>query len=169
MDLSIRRALLGCAASAALALPMAAAAAQQAAANAAAAGDQAGPDQTATGQSGSAIRPGATTATQPDQAPAEIVVTAQRRSESLQKVPIAVDVATGEQIQKLNLFDFRDVQQLSPGLDISNNDGRSNVATLRGITFNPDSGSAPSVNVYINDIQVDPQVAFTAIYDVAQI
>jgi len=169
MDLSIRRALLGCAASAALALPMAAAAAQQAAANAAAAGDQAGPDQTATGQSGSAIRPGETTATQPDQAPAEIVVTAQRRSESLQKVPIAVDVATGEQIQKLNLFDFRDVQQLSPGLDISNNDGRSNVATLRGITFNPDSGSAPSVNVYINDIQVDPQVAFTAIYDVAQI
>jgi len=169
MNLSIRRALLGCAASTAFALPLTAVAAQQAAANAAAAGDQTGPDQTAAGQSGSSVSPGATAATQPDQSTGDIVVTAQRRSESLQRVPVAVDVATGEQLQKLNLFDFRDVQQLSPGLDISNNDGRSNVATLRGITYNPDAGTSPAVNIYVNEIQVDPQTAFTAIYDVAQI
>lgn len=82
---------------------------------------------------------------------------------------MTVDVATGEQLQKLNLFDFKDVQQLAPGLEITNIDGRSNSATLRGVTFNPDQGTSPTVDVYINEVPVDAQTAFTAIYDVAQI
>ena len=100
---------------------------------------------------------------------ADIIVTAQRRSESLQKVPMSVSVATGEQLEKLNIFDFKDVQQLAPGLTLTNNDGRSNVATLRGITFNPDSGTNPAVDLFFNEIPVDAQTAFTAIYDVGQI
>jgi iron complex outermembrane receptor protein len=98
----------------------------------------------------------------------EIVVTAIRRSQALQDVPMTVDVATGEQLQKLNLFDFKDVQQLAPGLDITNNDGRTNSATLRGVAFNPDQGTSPAVDVYINEVPVDAQTAFTAVYDVAQ-
>lgn len=98
----------------------------------------------------------------------EVIVTAQRRSESLQDVPMTVSVATGEQLQKLNLFDFKDLAQLAPGLELTNDDGRSNVAILRGITFDPDSGTLPSVDTYFNDIRVDPQTAFTAIYDVTQ-
>jgi len=109
-------------------------------------------------------------ATAPSGAPtADIIVTARRRAESLQKVPMTVTVATGEQLQKLALFDFKDIQQLSPGLELTNNDGRTNVATLRGITFNPDAGTLPAVDVYVNDIPVDAQTAFTAIYDVSQI
>jgi iron complex outermembrane receptor protein len=99
----------------------------------------------------------------------EIVVTATRRSQALQDVPMTVDVATGEQLQRLNLFDFKDVQQLAPGLEITNFDGRSNSATLRGVTFNPDQGTSPAVDVYINEVPVDAQTAFTAIYDVQQI
>jgi iron complex outermembrane recepter protein len=99
----------------------------------------------------------------------EIVVTAQRRAESLQDVPMSVDVATGEQIERLNIFDAKDVQQLSPGLQLQNNDGRSNTATLRGISFNPDQGTSPAVDLYLNEAPVDAQTAFTAIYDIEQI
>src|SRR5437868_3806513 len=65
----------------------------------------------------------------------EIIVTATRRAESLKDVPMSVDVATGEQLQKLNILDVKDVQQLSPGLQLTNTTGRNNSATLRGIQF----------------------------------
>jgi iron complex outermembrane receptor protein len=99
----------------------------------------------------------------------EIVVTATRSNELLKDVPMAVDVATGEQLRKLNIFDFKDVQQLAPGLELSNRDGRTNTATLRGIAFDPDSGAAPAVDIYFNEMPVDAQTVFTAIYDVNQI
>ena len=99
----------------------------------------------------------------------EIVVTATRRSERLQNVPMTIDVATGEQIKKFDIFDFKDVNILAPGLELTNSQGRDNTATLRGIPFDPDSGTLPAVDVYYNEIPVDAQTAFTAIYDVEQI
>lgn len=45
----------------------------------------------------------------------DIIVTATRREEKLQDVPMSVNVATGEQLQKFNIFDAKDVQQLAPG------------------------------------------------------
>jgi len=34
---------------------------------------------------------------------------------------MSVDVASGETLQKLAIFDVKDVQQLSPGLELTNN------------------------------------------------
>jgi iron complex outermembrane receptor protein len=99
----------------------------------------------------------------------EVVVTATRRQESLQEVPMAVDVVNGQQLSKLNIFDFHDVSQLAPGVQMTNNDGRSNVISMRGITYNPDSGAPPAVDLYINEVPVDAQTALTSIYDVGQI
>lgn len=99
----------------------------------------------------------------------DVVVTATRNARLLKDVPLAVDVATGEQLEQLNILDAKDVQQLAPGLTMSNKDGRSNTATLRGIAYDPDSGTVPSVDVYFNENPVDPQLAFSAIYDIAQI
>ena len=99
----------------------------------------------------------------------DIVVTATRQDTSLQDTPAAVDVISSAQIKNLNIFDVKEVQNLSPGLELTNNTGRSNVATLRGITFDPDSGSAAAVDLFFNEIPTDAQTAFTAIYDVGQI
>lgn len=99
----------------------------------------------------------------------EIVVTATRDSRTLKDVSMSVSVVTGEQLQKLNILDAKDVQQLSPGLELSNNSGRNNTATLRGISFDPDQGTSPSVQVYLNESPVDAQTAFTALYDIGQI
>lgn len=99
----------------------------------------------------------------------EILVTATRSVVSLQDVPMSVDVATGEQIQRLNIFDAKDVAQLSPGLELTNNTGRNNAATIRGVQTNPDSGAAAVVDFYFNEVPIDIQTAFTAIYDIDQI
>jgi len=100
---------------------------------------------------------------------AEIIVTATRRAETLQETPLAVDVVTGQEVAKLNLFDVKEIQNVVPGLTLENGDGRSNIATLRGISFNPDSGSSDAVQVYFNEIDVDPNTFFSAIYDIGQI
>lgn len=100
---------------------------------------------------------------------ADIIVTAGKREERLKDVPMAVDVATGEQIEKFNLFDFKDVPALAPGLQIANTSGRVSVATLRGISFNPDIGGPAAVAVYYNEVPVDIQTVTTAIYDIGQV
>ena len=109
-----------------------------------------------------------------DQASAEpsadqIVVTATRRAETLQETPLAVDVVSAQDVAKLNLFDVKEIQNVVPGLTLENGDGRSNIATLRGISFNPDSGSSDAVQVYFNEISVDPNTFFSAMYDIGQI
>ena len=99
----------------------------------------------------------------------EIVVTATREARSLQSVPMSVNVATGEQLQKLNIFDAKDVQQLAPGLEMTNTTGRNNTTTLRGISFDPDQATDPAVQVYFNEIPTDAQTVYTALYDIKQI
>jgi iron complex outermembrane receptor protein len=99
----------------------------------------------------------------------EVIVTATRRSQRLQDVPMSVDVASGETLQKLNLTDVKDVQQLSPGLSLTNTGGRNNTATLRGIAFDPDQGTSPAVDLYFNEVPTDAQTMFTAMYDLEQI
>ena len=99
----------------------------------------------------------------------EIIVTATRRAEKLQDVSMSVNVATGEQLEKFNIFDVKDVQQLAPGLELTNTTGRNNTTTLRGVTFDPDQGTGPAVMIYYNEIPTDAQTVFTAIYDIEQI
>ncbi|WEK56734.1 MAG: TonB-dependent receptor [Candidatus Brevundimonas phytovorans] len=111
----------------------------------------------------------AQTAQEPTSTVSDVVVTATRNARLLKDVPLAVDVATGEQLEQLSILDAKDVQQLAPGLTMTNKDGRSNTATLRGIAYDPDSGTAPSVDIYFNENPVDPQLIMSAIYDIGQI
>ena len=100
---------------------------------------------------------------------AEIIVTATRSVRSLQQVPMSVDVVTADQLNKLKIFDVKDISQLSPGLELTNYGGRNNTTTLRGLTFDPDQGTAPTVNVYYNEVTADAQTVYTALYDIKQI
>lgn len=124
------------------------------------------------------LLPGAAIAAEPadaapqaaEEAPSnEIIVTATRQSQKLQDVAMTVNVATGEQLEKFKIFDVKDVQQLVPGLELTNVSGRNNTTTLRGISFDPDQGTSPAVQVYLNEIPTDAQTVYTAIYDVQQI
>lgn len=100
---------------------------------------------------------------------ADIIVTATRDARNLQEVAMQVNVASGDTLERLVISDIKDISQLAPGLDLNNNDPRKNTTTLRGISFDPDQGTSPAVQVYYNEIPADAQTVYTAIYDIAQI
>jgi iron complex outermembrane recepter protein len=63
-----------------------------------------------------------------------ITVTAQRRTEASQNVPIALQVVTSEQIEKLTATDLASMNGYVPGLDVSGEQPTQPGFTLRGIS-----------------------------------
>ncbi len=64
----------------------------------------------------------------------EIVVTAQKREERLQDVPIAVSVASGDQLETLNINDPRELRYIAPSLNFNNSANvRGEGFTIRGV------------------------------------
>lgn len=67
----------------------------------------------------------------------EVVVTAQKREESLQDVGISVTAFTGDQLQQLGFTNSRDITALAPGVANSGSAaGQNSQFTIRGVTQN---------------------------------
>lgn len=100
----------------------------------------------------------------------EVIVTARRRSESLQDVPQTVDAVTADDIEKLNLQQFTDVQAIVPGLTMSaGSTGYTTAATIRGASFQVESSASPTVEFYLNDGPIQSIFLFQSMFDVGQI
>jgi iron complex outermembrane receptor protein len=84
----------------------------------------------------------------------EVIVTAQKRDQSAQDIPSAINVIGGSALKDYNLQDFSDLEQLTPGLVAETKDARSGSIALRGIDYNPNSAAAQAVDVYWNDTPV---------------
>ncbi|MGC6472444.1 MAG: TonB-dependent receptor [Parvibaculales bacterium] len=84
----------------------------------------------------------------------EIVVTAAKREQTLQEVPIAVTVTSGETIEQAQIVDLLDLQTVVPSLRISQLQSSANTNfIIRGFgngANNP--GIEPSVAVYIDGV-----------------
>ncbi len=104
----------------------------------------------------------------------EIIVTAQKRSENLQDVPISVQVLGNEQLTNLNLSNFADYIEFLPTVSyVSQRPGVSQVY-MRGISSGGDgvhSGSMPSVGVYLDEQPVTTinRVLDVHVYDIERI
>jgi iron complex outermembrane receptor protein len=118
-----------------------------------------------------AAQPASAAAGQPEDAVlGEIVVTARRRSESLQEVPQTVNAVTSDTLQKLNIKQFQDVQNVVPGLSlISNGTGFQASASLRGVTYDVVSTAQPTVALYFNDAPVQATFLFHSLFDIGQV
>ncbi|MDB5975305.1 MAG: outer rane receptor protein [Nevskia sp.] len=82
----------------------------------------------------------------------EIVVTAQKREESIQDVPIAITAFSADKLDALGIQSAQDLDRITPGLTITNAAG-FNVAFLRGIgtdAFLP--GADTSVPFYVDGV-----------------
>ncbi len=100
----------------------------------------------------------------------EIVVTARRKEESLQDVPQTVNAVPGTVLEKLNLQRFEDVQAIVPGLTLSSGgSGYTTAATMRGASFQVESGASPTVEFYLNDALIQSVFLFQSTFDVGQI
>ncbi len=84
----------------------------------------------------------------------EVVVTAQKRDQSAQDIPSAINVIGASAIKDYNLQSFADLEQLTPGLSMETKDARAGSIALRGIDYNPNSAAAQAVDVYWNDTPV---------------
>lgn len=100
---------------------------------------------------------------------ATIVVTAQRRSEALEKTPVAITVVGSASLAEQAITSERDLQFAAPGLTVRSgqNDNQLNYS-LRGQTVDSYSSSLPSVLPYINDVQVGGSGS-TAFYDLQSV
>jgi iron complex outermembrane recepter protein len=88
----------------------------------------------------------------PSTALEEVVVTATRRSESIQNVPTEVTALTSGALGQINARDFNDFAAFVPGLSFSSTGQSTNLLVIRGITTGSQLSSA--TGVYLDDIPI---------------
>lgn len=85
----------------------------------------------------------------------EIIVTTQKREQTLRDVPVTVTSFSGRLLEDLNIDEFDEVSDITPGLIIQEQSPNNPAFVIRGITS--DSGSAqiaPRVSIYLNGVDV---------------
>ncbi len=81
----------------------------------------------------------------------EVIVTAQRRSENLQDVPLSVSAITGDKIEKAGINTIADVMAYVPNLTTTET-GISTQLFIRGVGTGNNQGFEQSVGMYIDGI-----------------
>lgn len=103
----------------------------------------------------------------------EITVTARRREESLQDVPIAVTAISGAELARLGATDITYIAQTTPNitLEVSRGTNTTITAFIRGVgQQDPVAGFEAGVGLYIDDVYLNrPQGAVLDIYDVERV
>jgi outer membrane receptor protein involved in Fe transport len=93
-----------------------------------------------------------------DAIPGEIIVTATRRNESIQKVPLTIQAFTGDTLSKLNVANFNDLIKFTPNVTFGNNGPGAGSIFLRGLSSGfagsqsaSTTGYFPNVALYLDD------------------
>ena len=82
----------------------------------------------------------------------EVVVTAEKRSESLQDISQAVTALTEEDIEEKNITSFVDLSAIVPGVTVAKNEGYKTIISIRGVgnETNQNAIAAPSVAFHMD-------------------
>ncbi|HEX4242962.1 MAG TPA: TonB-dependent receptor [Steroidobacteraceae bacterium] len=102
----------------------------------------------------------------------EIIVTAQKRAEDVQVVPISMSVLTGDELQQDGDVRIEDFAGLVPNLMVdSSNSLRSTAVSIRGILSDPNNVDIePAVGVYVDGIYMDrPTTINSALFDLERV
>ena len=102
-----------------------------------------------------------------------VQVTARKREETLQEVPVAVTALTADSIDKLNIRDLGDLDAQVPNLTVYAARGSSSTVTayIRGVgQSDPLWGVDPGVGIYLDDVYIArPQGALLDVFDVERV
>ncbi|MEM9533931.1 MAG: TonB-dependent receptor [Pseudomonadota bacterium] len=86
-----------------------------------------------------------------------MVVTARRREESLQEVPLSMTVFSDEEILRSNFDSLSDYALRTPNLSFQNNGNRSRtILALRGVSDDNVGTTGTSVGMYLDEISLNP-------------
>lgn len=119
-------------------------------------------------QASSAPAPQATTNANND---AEIVVTANKREENLNKVGMSVTALSAGTLADRRIISVQDIAAAIPGLKYAESGTGTPIYTLRGVGFNEESlGVYPSVSVYVDEVPLPfPVLTLHATYDLQRV
>ena len=99
----------------------------------------------------------------------EIIVTAQKRVESLQDVPISISAIAGDKLREAGIVDMKEISAYVPNFSM-NETGISNAITIRGISSGINQGFEQSVGVYVDGIYYGRgQLARAPLFDMQRI
>ena len=95
----------------------------------------------------------------------EVLVTAQKRSQNLQDVPIAISAVSQEMLIKTGVNTLSQVIPMVPGVTGSDYGLATNTWAIRGISSNDWTvGSEPSVGVFFDDAYVGRNAFATGVF-----
>jgi len=100
----------------------------------------------------------------------EVTVTAQKRVQNLQDVPIAVSAMTGEKIADIAILDLEEVTQYMPNVTINAGAATPNLF-IRGIGAGTNAGFEQSVGMYVDGVYAGrgPLAAVPSMMDLQQV
>ncbi len=98
----------------------------------------------------------------------EIIVTATKREESLQEVPLAITALTGNFTESVNLDDVKDLISFTPGITGNSQDSFIDAVSIRGVrTQDFGVGGDPSAAIFKNELYEGRNgAAVTSMYDI---
>lgn len=100
----------------------------------------------------------------------EIVITARRREETLQEVPVSMDAFSTVRIQEATVLDLGDLTNLSPGIRFSFEGSKTSTSvSMRGLGKVPLGVGVPAVVVYMNDVSMPEEGTNMPTYDLENI
>lgn len=100
----------------------------------------------------------------------EIIITAQKREQSLQEVPIAVTAIDQGYIESRDITNIKSLSSLAPNVKIENTPGNTTGAQISirgGVTINPALTWEPTVGLYFNGSYIGKTQG--SVFDVADI
>lgn len=101
----------------------------------------------------------------------DIVVTAQKRSESANRVGLTVQALSGDDLVRRGITSIADLTKVVPALSVTNSIYNTPVYTLRGVGFYENSLAAyPAVSVYVDEVPLPfPSMVALAALDVSRV
>ncbi len=91
----------------------------------------------------------------------DVIVTAEKRSESLQDISQSVTALTEEELETKNITDFVGLSAIAPGLTVAKNEGYKTIISIRGVgdETNQNAIAAPSVALHMDGIFIASKFA----------
>lgn len=99
----------------------------------------------------------------------EIIVTAQKRAESLQDVPISMTALDGQRMEDAGVKSFAEMSSYVPNLEIKENPVNT-IITMRGIDIGSNQSFEQSVGIYVDGIHYGKsRQVRTGLFDLQQV
>lgn len=101
----------------------------------------------------------------------EVIVTAQKRAENVQDVPISMQAYSAEQLQNARVTEITDITHMAPNLNVAVQNSMSQHIVIRGVGTNEFFGNAPSsVGLYMDEVTMNSSYMSTlGLFDMERI